>query len=579
MLHLSSRGKRSKTNRCTLRAIVIQIALFTLAFAAAVKAQGVEAPPVTSFRPDSSSLPKMDVPEFVVTGKAETELQKAEKPSVEIDSSYFQGKNIHGLDIDVLAGQSLTQGLGNSGGRPSLFARLSLGTYATTSYLVSGGGEVSDYQLNGSLSGDYTSGFMPYTIQRSFAVQGVVTKEFDLDQDTKTGNSLDLGYSRDSYFLYGSNFPDIDQLRTTNQFNLRIRSDITLGELPVMAGLKFDRFSSLDYSDGVQSTFGFNLGTSLQLPYGSLELNGDFEFGEHTISSAFTGPQPVSIPYVNSFSHSLYNINVGAAYSNGFDLVTYSVGLNYYQYTDDLSSTIAKLYPDLRGVYRLNDRVSLFGRFYGAVRSQNLSEIFSTDRYVDNSLALRNTQDYADFTIGGNVALSSEVSVTPDVRIQALRYYPVFQTAPNLFTPDNQLDYANKATIFTTSVTAKYKRDQFSADAVLNLRLDSADSLSYIPNLSPFDLTLDAGYEISPQFLASASLVFLSGRHSDLLSDEKLDPSWLLNLRLSYDLQIQQIPLEIFAEGKNLLDQKYFIWQGYREFPFTLSIGISSRIL
>jgi outer membrane receptor protein involved in Fe transport len=103
--------------------------------------------------------------------------------------------------------------------------------------------------------------------------------------------------------------------------------------------------------------------------------------------------------------------------------------------------------------------------------------------------------------------------------------------------------------------------------------------LSSIPNLPPFDLNVDASYQITPQFTGKALFLFLSGRYSDLQLSNRLSAAGLLSFRLSYDLEIGKMPAEIFAEGRNLFNQKYYIWQGYQEFPLSLFIGISSKIL
>ena len=188
----------------------------------------------------------MNVPEFVITGKAQIELPRADKPSVEIDSSYFQGKQLEGVGVNVPLNRSLSsQGSQNSGDeRPNLFARTSIGHYTTTEYLLSGGGGYKGYDMNGSVSGDYTSGFIANTIQRSILLQGGVAKDFDIEQVGKLSNSLNLGYARSSYFLYGGQQPIL--LRKVNQFSAGINSNIEFGETPLAVELGFDRFSTED---------------------------------------------------------------------------------------------------------------------------------------------------------------------------------------------------------------------------------------------------------------------------------------------------------------------------------------------
>ncbi len=539
-------------------------------------AQVIESPPVTSFKPDTA-LPKVNVPEFVITGRAQSDIARFNKESAEIDSSYFQGKTLAGLGIDIPIDRSLS--LQSSSGQPAnLFALASTGSYATSSYLLSGNGGIGDARLNGSLSGNYTSGYTRQTIQRNIAFDAGIAKAMQFDESAKTSNAFDIGYSRASYFLYGTGIPDL--LRTTNRFSVGLRSDMNFGDFPLTAGLSFDRFAVQDYWKDVQSAVDISLGTIFQMPSGSINLDCYFHFGDHG-----TTPPASVLPPMSGINQSFYDFNIGAGYSNNVGRLSYTMGLNYFQYADDSSSGIAKLYPDLRGTYKVSDRVFVLAGFCGKIGDPALSAFFNRNSYLDANFPMRNSQEYADFTIGGNWIASDEISVAPEIEIDASRFYPIFVTFPTAVIEtdtsreDNQLLYANKATIFTASISAQYKKDKFGADAALNIRSGTADSLSSIPNLAPFDLTISGNYQISPQFNFRADFFILSNRYSDLALKNKLSSVWLLNFHLAYELKLVQYPIRIFADVNNILDQKYYIWQGYQEFPIGLSFGVSGKIL
>ncbi len=541
-----------------------------------VRAQGVESPPVTSFKPDTL-LPKVNVPEFVITGKSQIDAARHNKQSTDIDSSYFQGKALAGLDLDIPINQSLS--IQSSELQPAdLFVRLSTGSYSTDSYLLSGSGTIGNARLNGSLSGNYTSGFTDQTIQRDISIQAGIGKPMEFDENVSANNSAEVGYSRGSYFLYGTGIPDL--LRTMNQINLGVRSDLNFGNFPLTAGLSFNSFSLRDDWKDTQSSVGFNLNTIFQLPSGSINLEGLLHFGNHSTSV----PSYLST-LMSPIDRSFYDLTFGTGYSNHAGDFSYSIGLNYFQYSDDSVSGVAKLYPDLRGTFRVSDEVSLFARYFGDIANSTLSTLFAKDRYVNAGFPLRNTQNYANFTAGANWIVTSEFSVEPQFNIDASRVYPIFASFPatsigaDTIRAGDQLMYASKATIYTVSISAKYKKDRFGADITLNSRSGTADTLGSIPNLAPFDLAIGADYRINPQFNFRASIFMLSDRYSDLALKNRLGSAWLLNFHLTYDLNVGQFPVEIFADGKNVLDQKYYIWQGYQEFPLGLFIGISSKIL
>jgi hypothetical protein len=555
--------------RCLISILYFMFFSFGAYAPGLVNAQGIEMPPITSFKPDSS-LPEVNVPEFVITGKAKIELPKPEKQLVEIDSSYFRSKELKEIGIDLpkitLSNQDLRQS-----STSNLFARLSMGSYTTLNYLAAGGSNISGYNLHLGLAGNYTSGFEPYTIGRQLSIHASAEKDFQLEQYSKTVNVLDINYTRGSYFLYGNYAPADSLLRVNYNFDTQVSSDLEVGGLPVSAALSFNRFSMHDTKTEVQSSIELRGKTLIALESGSITPDGSFSFGYHTI-----GHQKPSGLTADTLNKPFYNLVFGAYYNNSVGNFTYLLGAHYFQYSDDSSSGVAKFYPDLGGNYKVNDRLSLFARFGGAIMPADLSNIVHLGKYVDGAIPILNRQTYAEFVLGGKILATNDITVVPQVSYEAARYFPFFASAPS---NDISLYYASKAKIFKVSLRSEYVKDRFSADIMLSMRSAKADSLGSIPNLSPFDMTAEVSYHMTKEFEVKESFLFFSGRYSDLALKSKLNGFALINLHLSYDVNGGLIPFEVFADINNLLNQKYYIWQGYREFPVVLSIGVSGKFL
>lgn len=568
----------SKIGCRKVRAKNILILAVLCACAISARAQGVITPPVTSFNPDTA-MPSVNVPEFIITGKAAVELPKAAKPSVEIDSAYFRNKDLQGVGLDVPLNRDIgEQNLSLANEQRSLFARASIGHYSTTDYLVSGTDNIRGFNVDGNVSGNYTSGFIANTVSREFSVRAGVSKDINSEELIKSSNSMDLGYTRSSYSLYGGPQPTL--VRSTGQIEFGVNSDMYLAEFPLAFSLGFNRFSLNDSWNNTESSLKFTASTQVQLQSGWLGFHGGFLFGNHTLSgSAYSQvPAPATPAAGANLSRSLYDLQLGGNYRGSFlsGNLSYSIGLVYYQYRDDSVNAVAKLYPDLRANYRLNDRVSLFAGFNGSVRRATLAGFISSDRYVSGSLALLSTQNRADFSLGSRIELRNDFVVMPEIDFRSVYNYPLFfSDSTNI----SRLMYAGKADITSLSVTASYTLDRLYSDLTLRYQAGTADSLSSIPNLPGFDANLGATYRITNEFVARASFLFLSSRYADLALSHKLDPVGLLNFRVSYDFRIAERPFQVFAGGDNILNEKYFIWQGYQEFPLTLYVGLSSKIL
>ena len=542
-------------------------------------AQGLASPPVTTFNPDTS-LPKVQVPEFVITGKAEIELPRAYKPSIEIDSSYFQDKNLPGTVVNVPVGLSLSrqQQVGNNG-FPNLFVKASIGHYTTTNYVVSGAAETGGgFVVNGSVNGGYSGGFIPFTMRRNVSVLAGISKDLQFDQSSMSSNSIEFGYSRSSYFLYGQLGPTSPYLRQNDDINLKLNSNMDLQNVPLAVGLTFDRSSIVDYWDAVESSIALDASTQIPVSSGWIGGHGTVQFGTHTVDAVT--PSPVITLYLPSsnVNRSLYRINLGADYASAaLDRdFSFSIGLNYFQYRDDSSSGIAKLFPDIRLNYRLSSESALFARYTGTIRQSGLSDLVSTDRFIDASVPLLSTQEYGLIAVGSRVAISNEVSLTPQFNVDLARYYPMFISGA-----DNSsfLVYADRATVFSFSFAADYVKGDFDAAATLKFQKGRTNSLSDIPNLSPITFDLSAAYQFVPNLTLSGEMLLLSPRYADMTLTRKVGSAGLLSARLSYDVKLGTLPVEFFVEGQNLFNQRYFIWQGYQELPLSLFVGFSSRIL
>ncbi len=560
-----------------MRAKILAVVAVLCACAVGANAQGIVTPPVSTFQPDSA-LPSVKVPEFVITGKTQVSLPKAAKPTVKIDSNYFQGKRIRGIEAEFPSNREISREiLGGAQARPGLFARASIGHYTTANYLLSGSESISGFDLNGSVSGDYTAGFIPNTASRGFSVSAGLAKDIDSREMIKSSNSLDFGYSRSSFSLYGGPLPTLR--RETSKVRFGVNSDMYLGKLPLAFGLDFNDFTVDDYWHDSQSSLGLMASTQVQLPSGWLGFRGNLKFGNHTLSGPKGGlvNNPVVPPDSAGLNRSIYDLRLGGSYGNSLMLgsFTYSLGLTYYQFRDDSSSTVAKVYPDLRADYRVSDIVSLYASLDGSVRQGSLEKFLSEDQYVDGLLPLIDTQNNLVITFGSRILVADGFTLIPQVGYRRAKNLPLFYSD---LTNVTRLTYSTSASITSVSLSAEYNMENFSANLGLEYQNGTADSLSSIPNLPPFNADLGLDYRFTPQLNAIAHFLFLSSRYSDLALTRKVSPVGLLDLRLSYDFKIMELPVQVFAGGNNLLNEKYYIWQGYQAFPLTLYVGLSSRI-
>ena len=555
------------------------VIILSFVFSATAAAQELNAPPVTTFKPDTS-LPKVNLPEFVITGRSQMELPVTDKPTILIDSSFFGNRELQGYEYAVPLDRSFNSGdAPAANGISSLFAHASYGHYTTADYLFSGVGSYDGYLINAAFDGNYTSGFIPLTVARRFSAGGGVSKDLVRSDAMDWNSSLDLAYARSSYFLYGESSPG--QLRETSRFRMGLNSDLEISGTPVMVGFGFDRFSLSDIMDNVEAVERLQAGTRLPLLKGGVNLNVDFDNINHTVDH-YSGPVPLtadSLPAVilgnpPEFEKLTYFLKLGAGYDGAAGPLSYILDVNYFQYSDDNTSSVAKIYPDLKFVYRFGDSLSFFAGISGDVRQASLLDFVAADRYVNSYIPLVSSQRFPVFNVGANISIIRDLTLTPQFTYEGVNGQPIYATVQT-----NSLFYLDRTKIYTFSIDGRYVKNDFDGTAGLQFETGSADSISRIPNVPLFTGDISGTYHFMPSLSLEGNFTLLSSRYADLALRQKLNSVDLLGLRLSYSTHISVVPFEFYIEGKNLLNQKYYVWQNYQEFPLSLFVGINCRLI
>ncbi|MGC8653094.1 MAG: hypothetical protein ACP5US_03795 [Candidatus Kryptoniota bacterium] len=520
-------------------------------------AQDIESPPVQAFKPDTS-LPKVNIPEFVITGQVVYDIPRPSKPSVEFDSTYFQNRQMIGTAEKIQFANTLSNKYQMlSFTQNNLFASLGSGYYQSTNYLVTGTASYLGYELNGGVSGYYTSGFEPNTMERNLMLQIGIERNFLLHQDLELKPLLSLSFRPSSFYLYGSSHKNL--LRKLSNLNVGLTGSTDLRYHPTSLNLTFNRYSITDSVNVTQYDFEVEAESLFDLHEGGLHTSAALSFGRHDVPGG----------------QSQYLIRAGALYEKEFAQFAIGIGLNFYQYRDDFSNGVGKLFPDFSIFYKFSYGNSVYLKYNGEVTKNDLSSLITVDRYLNGLTLLKYPEKYFNLTAGSNWKVNDQLSVTPEANFSLIRYLPTYYSDS---TNDNFLTYSSRASILSLNFKGKYHTDFFSSEASFLFRLSTADSLSPIPNLPSYEFRISGNYKITSEFYIHAGFTFIPSRYSDITLVRRVSAVSLIDGRLSYRFQIESIPVTAFLNIQNLLNQNYYVWQGYREFPLTIILGLSSRI-
>ena len=517
-------------------------------------------------------LPKIDLPEFLITGQETIDLPVSSKTIVEEEKVYVPGSLSPGSkDAQFDEGPKQLKEIAGPAGQMNGKVLAGIGAYTTPfmegwfgknyeegGILFHAGYESSNghvananWQKTGvGLQGDY----------RSPQTSGV------LAESRLSGG---LNFSGQSYRAYGSTTPS--QLRTLDDMRLE------LGLTPAPATMVFFD-NPIDYS-GSLSWNGTSLDDSSNASENDLgvTISGTTEKG----GARFRG----TMDYVASGVSMRYPPNIAGHSPQWFALrfsaqqmivpqLQGTLTLQQFIYRGNLSVTGGRFYPALDLRYFLNDALNLFLSFSPSVEQNTLLTVVAADRYVRNGMDLRPTEMPASVEIGSEVLVNEKLRAKGTLSYRSFRDYPVFVELTSAKVWD--VMYLQKASAVQFDLEGSYHLSS-SNSAWLSASLNSTKaegSANQVPNLPAFSVSgvyrqaLQNGVDLEGH-------VRYSSQRWTTISHTSANAGYI-DVGGKGEYQVTE-DLRAVLELDNLMNQRYYLWDGYVERPFFVSLGVSYK--
>lgn len=520
----------------------------------------------------ASSLPKIDLPEFLITGQETIDLPASSKTAAEEDKVYVPASLSPGRK-DVKT--DLTQKPQKDAAGPSdqMNGRVlaGIGTY-TSPFLegwfgknydeggilfhanfASSEGHVTnaDWQKTGvGLSGDFRS-------PESFGVFA--------------GSRLNGGmsFSGNSYRAYGSSSPS--QLRTLND----VRVNIGLASATTTPGI----FGApLDYNAGIVWA-----GTSLSDSVSSSE--NDLGLTASAMSEKWGMPLRGTLEYLTSGVNTRLPADVGSHSPQWFVLKASAqrmitpvfqaaLTLQQYVYRGNLSPTSGRFQPAVELRYFATDVSTPFILFAPSVERNTLLTLVNSNKYIQNSGELRPSEIPLSLTLGSDLALNERLQGRASVSYRSIQDFPFFVELNSAKVWD--VMYLPKVSVKQADLEGSYiflPGNSATLIASLNSTLAN-DSTNAVPNIPAFSFSgvyrcsMDAGVSIEgyARYMSKRWTNFAHSASNAGFVDigAKGDYQFLNNLRAMVEID-------------NLLSQHYYLWDGYVERPMFISLGFTYK--
>ncbi len=510
----------------------------------------------------ASQLPKIDLPEFIITGIASIDLPNAEKETVEEQGGYVTltrfgfaaQRERETIDLEPKQREQV-RGIEAARGR----VVASMGSYFTPTVDLWMNQRTSDFDVDLEANYYRTKGFAPYTDRSGghLDIRGSLPHEvyfFKAPSDLR-GN---IFYNTGSYKFYGSVSPAAT--RNLSRFGLGTLLLSQKNSFLYTAGFQYT-YDSIDdtLSNVSQNAIDLFFGSDIKVRSIPLRGMGHFLFA--------------SVSRVTSTDISYIDIGVGFA-RVWWNQLFFEESNHLYYAKSSAGQGSSRIYPEIQAGYQLNPIHVLSVSYLGSVRPVTLASQIELNPYLSASARIRHADVPWDVTGALESNWNEKVQTKLSVRYQLAKDFPLY--ADSLRTGMWTLVHSGQTTITTGALDAFAKfsaNDYFSTRIAINTSLNS-ETQKQVPYIPDFETSIHYKYWFPFGLTISPTVSYLHSRETNVVNFEKLPGFFLVDTKVEYDAFPK---LRAFVYFHNITDKRYELWKGYQAPPFMVTGGLDFR--
>ncbi|MEO9475642.1 MAG: hypothetical protein ABJG41_08905 [Cyclobacteriaceae bacterium] len=390
-------------------------------------------------------------------------------------------------------------------------------------------------------------------------------------------------YHREGYYYYGYDVaafqavsaPEHSYIQAVSLYN-----DLTLGGSIASSGNSEWQWTFVPvYS---RTTMGFKSADRFNTDQ-SIDLNTDINYAltENAaldFNAAYTFLQYTSGSIESNRSKAVIN----PAYRTSADNFHLKVGVKAVFGSDTTSSFY--FYPDVEAKYTISEKLGAKLIVDGDLQANSLSDFFTQNKYLNDSLVLINTNRQLGVKAGLDFRVSEKLFLEATAGYDIIKGQPLYHYSANDSSRFN-VRYDDNFGKFLLSVKGLYMLSANSfISSTLNYYVYKEGSQPEAWFLPLRKLEINAGHEFIKGLEANARLTVVGGIKAPLTMQSSTagtqqeyvnqDPIFDLGMDVSYEIKEN---LEVFGQADNILNQKYERFMNYVSFGTTAKIGFIFR--
>ncbi len=553
------------------RTIVMLSAVVSFSFTAFAQSKP-EPPKRTVMLPSDSAkqdenLPKIDLPEFQITGKETPELIESAKPGIDEERVYDLSAQL----LTVGERESAKVSLGDFSKAQSGFAQkvkgfsgkvtVGYGSYVTPMFdgwVGTSSGNADVLLRVGYKSSDGRFANQDYR-NGSAGLSGGLYLPDDAGIFSKGRLRGNFGFDGESYKLYGSLRPT--RSRSLNRFNGDLSLNMSYAEGGFLnSAVHINNASLVDSVRSGENYAGIELagGKTIDMTQLKAEMSLWRNF--------YASPSVKHDPY---FTH----VGVSAQCRIGED-VDIMGGATMFLVRGSEGESKGTIQPKLGVAWYVRQGFTLFARYEPFVQRTTLSSLAETNPYIVNDARIQNTEYFNNVSLGTELEISRAVKVKASINYKRAWNHPIFVDISNAHVWSVAYFGTTRIMSFESELSADITTDDHLGATFAvrnNQNFDTNNELPYFPQV-----VLGALYQHRFPFKLSlmSNLKYIDRQYADIANTRSLSSFLLWDARAVYEI-IQRLSVGLAVE--NILDQQQHWWENYVGQPrrAMLSVGFT----
>jgi len=508
--------------------------------------------------------PKIDLPDFVITGNASIDLPNVEKEIVQEEGAKSvvgpsSAAHVRGREtIGVAVGNKEAIG-GTAGARHTGKAIGGIGMYSSPQAGVWFGQDLG--YAHYSLVGRYflSKGFASNTdcSGGSLYFGGGTLIESAMWLLNKAHVDGRFEYASDSYKWYGTQSPSMG--RNQESFSAAVTlTNWSNTTVPYTGDLEYKNFVVTDSTDSV-TEHQLNFGAKAILTVASVSLTA----GLNMRLTSLTGSISASLPYADGFLGSQRYV---------WDRISLQGSIHLYLASGVEDQRLFRAYPHLDVACRISPIHSARLEYRPEVKAGSLSSRLENHRYLSGMSLQKHEDTQHDLALGVESSWSSEMRTRFSIKWQSSVDQPLYSDIPSKGIWFLVYEGRTTKTSFSAEIFAKFlANDYFASKVSVNLTRISITG-GEVPYIPLVEVSGSYTRSLTEQIRVTSTLALVVQRKDNVVNASTLGNIVLLGARGEYQALNQ---VSLYLDVQNLLDRKYEFWRGYQEIPLVLSAGLS----